>query len=72
MKIGMLDHNQKWIFHYMKTHKQLDKYNAIRFSVRAYHNLTPNNKLYEEVSQGNGKEMKDMRWNRGGVVTQSL
>jgi hypothetical protein len=29
MQIGMLDHLQKWIFNFMKTHEQLDKYNAI-------------------------------------------
>jgi len=25
IQIGMLDHLQKWIFHFMKTHKRLDK-----------------------------------------------
>jgi hypothetical protein len=29
MQIGMLDHLQKWILHFMKTHERLDKYNAI-------------------------------------------
>jgi len=29
MQIGRLDHLQKWIFHFMKTHERLDKYNAI-------------------------------------------
>jgi hypothetical protein len=29
MQIGMLDHDQKWIFHVTKTHERLDKYNAI-------------------------------------------
>jgi hypothetical protein len=28
MQIGMLDHLQKWIFHFMKMHERLDKYNA--------------------------------------------
>jgi len=28
MQISMLDHLQKWIFHFMKTHKWLDKSNA--------------------------------------------
>jgi hypothetical protein len=51
MQIGMLDHLQKWIFHFMKTYEQLDKYNAIWLSVPAYHDLTPKNKSYEEVSQ---------------------
>jgi hypothetical protein len=50
MQIGMLDHFQKWIFHFMKTHEQLDKYNAIWLSVPAYHELTPKNKSYKEVS----------------------
>jgi len=57
MQIGMLDHLQKWIFHFMKTHERLDKYNALWLSVPAYHDLTPKNKSYEEVSQWNGKEM---------------
>jgi hypothetical protein len=29
MPICTLDHLQKWIFHFMKTHEQIDKYNAI-------------------------------------------
>jgi len=72
MQIGMLDHLQKWIFHFMKTHERLNKYNAIWLSVPAYHNLTPKNKSYEEVSQCNGKEMKEMSRYLLGVVTQSL
>jgi hypothetical protein len=35
----MLDHLQKWIFHFMKTHERLNKYNAIWLSLPAYHNL---------------------------------
>jgi hypothetical protein len=42
MQIRMLDHLQKLIFHFMKRHKWLDKYNAIWLSVPAYHDLTPN------------------------------
>ena len=72
MPIGMPEHYQKWIFHFMKMHEWLDKYNAIWFSVPAYHNLTPKNKSYEEVSQWNGKEMKEMSWYLLGVVTHSL
>jgi len=56
----------------MKTHERLAKYNAIWLSVPAYRNLTPKNKSYDEVSQWNGKEMKDMSWYLLGVVTQSL
>jgi hypothetical protein len=70
-QIGMLDHLQKWIFHFMKTHKRLDKYNAIWLFVPAYHDLTPKNESYEEVSQWNGKEMKEMSRYLLGVVTQS-
>jgi hypothetical protein len=40
MQIVRLDHLQKWIFHFTKTHEWLDKYNAIRVSVPAYHDLT--------------------------------
>jgi len=72
MQIGMLDHLQKWIVHFMKTHERLDKYNAIWLSVPAYHDLTPKHKSYEEVSQWNGKEMKEMSQYLLGVVTQSL
>jgi hypothetical protein len=50
LQIGMLDHLQQWIFHFMKTHERLNKYNAIWLSVPAYHELTPKNKSYEEVS----------------------
>jgi len=72
MQNGMLDHLQKWIFHFMRTHEWLDKYNAIWLSVPAYHNLTPKNKSYDDVSQWNGKEMKEMSRYLLGVVTQSL
>jgi hypothetical protein len=72
MQIGMLDHLQKWIFHFMKTHERLDKSNALWLSVPAYHDLKPKNKSSEEVSQWNGKEMKEMSWYLLGVVTQSL
>jgi hypothetical protein len=36
MQIGMLDHLQKWIFHIMKMHETLDKYNAIWLSMPAF------------------------------------
>jgi hypothetical protein len=72
MQIGMLEHLQKWIFHFMKIHKRLDKFNAIWLSVPAYHDLTPKNKSHEELSQWNGKEMKEMSRYLLVVVTQSL
>jgi len=72
LQIGTLDHLQMMIFHFMKTQDGLDKYNAIWLSVPAYHDLTPKNKSYEEVSQWNGKEIKEMRRYLLGVVTQSL
>jgi hypothetical protein len=72
MQIGMLDYLEKWIFHFMKTHARLDKYNVISLSIPAYHDLTPKTKSNEEVSQWNGKEMKDMSAYLLGVVTQSL
>jgi len=72
MQIGMLDHLQKLIVHFMQMHERLDKYNAIWLSVPAYHDLTPKTKSYEEVSQWKGKEMKEMSRYLLGVVTQSL
>jgi len=72
LHIGMLDHLQKWIFHFMKTHERLDKYKAICLSVPAYDDLTPKNKSHQEVSQWNGKEMKEMSRYLLEVVTQSL
>jgi hypothetical protein len=44
MQIDMLAHIQNWIFHFMKTHERLAKYNAIWFSEPAYHDLTPKTK----------------------------
>jgi len=72
MQIGMLDHLQNWILHFMKTHERLNKHKAIWLSVPAYHDLTPENKSYEEVSQRNGTEMKEMSRYLLGVVTESL
>jgi len=72
MQRGLPDHPKKSISHCMKTHKRIDKYNPIWVSVPAYHNLTPKAKSNEEVSQRNGKEMKEMSRYLLGVVTQSL
>jgi hypothetical protein len=72
MQIGMLDHLQKWIVHFMKTHERLDMYNAICLSVPPYQYFTPENMLYEDVSQWNGKDMKEISRYLLGVVTQSL
>jgi hypothetical protein len=51
---------------------RLDKYNAFGISVSASHDLTLQNKSYEEVSQWNEKEMMEMSWYLLVVVTQSL
>ena len=56
----------------MKMHERVNKYNAIWLFVPAYHDLTPKNKSYEEVSQWNGKGMKEISRYLLGVVTQSL
>jgi hypothetical protein len=71
MQVGMLEHLLKWIVLFMKTYERLNNYNAICISVPAYHNLTPKNQSYEEVSQWNGKEMKEMRQYLRKVITQS-
>jgi len=72
MQFGMLNLLQKWIFHFMKMRKRLDKYNAISLSVPSYHHLTPKTKSYDEVCEWNGKEMKQMSRYVLRVVTQSL
>jgi hypothetical protein len=72
MQVGMLDHLRRWIFHFIKTDKLLDRYNVLWLSVPAYHNLTPKYNLYEEFSQRNGKEKKEISQYLLGVVTQSL
>jgi hypothetical protein len=56
MQIGMLDHFQKWIFHFMKMHERLDKHNAIWLSVPAYHDL--NQKISHMRKFLNGKGMR--------------
>jgi len=71
MQIGMLDHLQKWIFHFMNMHQWLDKYKAIWLSVPSYHDLIPKYMSQEAVCQWNGKEMKGMSRYLLGVVTQS-
>jgi hypothetical protein len=72
MQLGMLNHLQKWIFHFTKTHERLDKYNAMWLSVLSSHHLTPKNMSYEEVALRNGKELKEMTRYLVGVLTQSL
>jgi hypothetical protein len=72
MQIGMLNHHQKLIFHFMKLNERLDKYNAIWLSVPAYHNLARKNLFNGDVTQWNGKEMNEISRYLLGVVTQSL
>jgi len=47
-------------------------YNAIWLSVPAQHDLTPITMSYEEVSQWDGQEMKEMSRYLLRVVMQSL
>jgi hypothetical protein len=56
----------------MKTHERLDKYNAIRLSLPAYHDLPLKNKSQEEVSQWTGKKMEETSQYLLEFVTQSL
>jgi hypothetical protein len=70
--ISMLDCLQKWIFNFMKTHEQLNKYYEIWLSVPAYHNLTPKTKSNENVSQQKGKEMNEICQDIVGVVTRTV
>jgi len=71
MQIGMLDHLQNRIFHFMNMHKRLDTYNAICYPCLV--TTTSHQKItYEKVSQWNGKEMKEISQYLLGVVTQSL
>ncbi|KAF8538639.1 hypothetical protein BDD12DRAFT_884597 [Trichophaea hybrida] len=70
MQIGMLDHFQKWILHFMMTYQRLDQYNAPWLSVPAYHDITPKTKSYENDFQWNGQQMKEIRGYRLGVSTQ--
>jgi len=70
IEIGMLDHLQKCIFHFMKMYQRLDKYNAILLSMPAYHDLPPKPNLCKEVSQWNGEEMTEMSRYQLGVINQ--
>jgi hypothetical protein len=56
----MLGNLQTWIFDFMKTPEWLDKYNAIWFSVPAYHKVRRKNTSYDEDSQCNWNEMNEM------------
>jgi len=60
MQLRMLDHLQKWIFHFMEMHQRLDKYNAIWLSLPAFHNFTPKNTSYEVIPNGT-----ERRWRIG-------
>jgi hypothetical protein len=68
----MLDHLQKWIFHFMQMNEYLDKYNEISLSMPSCQNLTPKSKPYEVVSRWNRKEMKKLSRYLLGVETLSL
>jgi hypothetical protein len=56
----------------MKKHNWLDKNNAIWLFLSAYHDLTAHNMSYDDSSQWNGKELKEISRYLLGVVTQSL
>jgi hypothetical protein len=71
MLFGMLNILQKWIFHFIKRREPRNRFNAIPRCVPAYHELTPRNKPYEEVSQSKGNEMKERSLYRLGVLTQA-
>jgi len=68
----MLDYLQKCILHFIETQEWLDKNNAIWLSVPAYHDLRPKHESYDESSQWNVKEMKEMSWYLPRVATQTL
>jgi hypothetical protein len=72
MQIGMHAHCPKCSFHFIKTHERLDQYNPTRLSMPGYHDLQLKTKSYEELSQSNGKEMKEMSQYLLGVGIQSL
>jgi hypothetical protein len=55
-QIDMLEHLEKFIFHFIKMLKQLNKYNAVWLSVPAYHNLILQNKSCKKFL--NGKRMR--------------
>jgi hypothetical protein len=67
----MLDRLQQSIVHNMNTYKQLDQCNAVKLSIPAYRNLTPNNMSHEEVSEWNGKRMQERSQYLLGVVAHS-
>jgi hypothetical protein len=71
MQMCMHDQFQKCKFHLMEMHEWLDKYNAISFSVHPYHDLTQRNDSYQEVSQRNWKEKKEISRFLLRVVTKS-
>jgi hypothetical protein len=70
--MSILDHLQRWMFHFMDMHERLDIYNATWLSVPSYHDLTTKTKLYKKVSHWNGKKMNEMSRYQLGVITQSL
>jgi hypothetical protein len=56
----------------MNMHEQHIKFNAMWFSMPASNDLIPKAKLYEEVSQWQGKEIKETSQCLLGVPTQTL
>jgi hypothetical protein len=72
MQIGMLDHLQKSMLHFIRTHERLNKYNSLWLPDSAYFSLTPKNQFREDVSRSNRRVMKEMSRNLLGGVTKSL
>jgi hypothetical protein len=72
IQISTHDSLQKCTFPFTKIHEQLKKHDVVSFSNSAYYNLTPKDQSVKEVSQWNGKEIKELSQYLIAVVTQSL
>jgi hypothetical protein len=60
MQLGILKHLLSWVEDFCKEHGQLDRFNDLWLQVPSYLDMTGPTREYGEVSQWQGKEIKQM------------
>lgn len=70
--LGMMKHLMEWLLAFLEKHDRLHVFNQIWKTVPPFHDISPVNKTYSEVSQWQGKEIRIMSRYLLAVFTVSL
>jgi hypothetical protein len=72
VQLGMLKHLLDWIHDFLRKYDRLASFNAIWLSIQSYLNMTRRTKVYEEISQCTGKELKTISRFRVSCLESAL